>query len=366
MTVTLFDDVSLDGVKRRKTADGYVVAMTPIARTGIHDYLGRELDPDGEQGLEAGKVYKAYRPKEAVMDRGFIESLNWKPITDAHPAEGFVNADNWRDLAVGMVGEVVVDGERVMAAMMLTDAAIQRKIDGGISQVSVGYESEIIYKAGVTDSGEAFDVIQKPIRANHVAVVERGRAGPKFRVPSLFDAAVSDAVKQEYGRLSAATQGVKMSLTKIMVGDASFNVAEDDAAKLLGVIAAKDTEIGELKAECAEANGKILTEEQVWSQIGDLLALIDSAKQIVGDAYDGKGKSAIEIKKDVVRARFGDEAVADAASDAELDGLYKGAVRAADNSMVEALKKKTATVADADSDYEAAIQRAQDKRFGKA
>lgn len=360
MTVTLFDAITLDKATRRKTADGYVVAMTPVARTGIQDYLGRELDPSGEN-LLPNQVYKAYRPKDAVMADSFIQSFPWKPITDNHP-DTAVTADNWRDLAVGIVGEVVPDGERVMAAMMLTDSATQRAVDSGKSQVSVGYESEIVFKAGVTDSGEAYDVVQVPKRVNHIAVVDRGRAGPDFKIPSVFDTALRDAVKIVYDSLSKDSP---LKITAIMVGDATYQVADEDAAKLMKLIADKDEMIGQLKAECADNKAKILSDSDVAKMVAELSALGMVAKKIIGDSYDAVGKSVIEIKRDVVAKRFGDEAVKTAASDAEIEGIYKVAsvlpVEKTDDSVRNEIKTGATSIADAD----AAIKDAINKRFNQ-
>lgn len=329
-----FDAYTLDADTARTTVDGYVVARAKAARTGIQQYLGYELCMG-----DAEAVYNVYRPKEAVMDRAFLESFAFKPVTDDHPSEP-VTADNWRDLALGLVGDVVPDGEWIMPSMMLTDSALIRKVKAGKVEISVGYDAEIKQQDGVTADGVAYQFIQIPKRVNHIAIVDKARAGKEASFPVIADC-VRDAVKQEYGRLSAATQEVEMSLTKIQVGDASFNVAEDDAAKLLGVIAAKDTEIGELKGEIAETAEKVLSEDQVWAKVAELLGLIDTAKKVIGDSFDGKGKSPIEIKKAVVAHRFGDVAVNEAASDAEIEGIFRvvDSAKVADNAMAKAIAK---------------------------
>jgi hypothetical protein len=61
--------------------------------------------------------------------------------------------------------------------IILTDADAIRQLDEGKRQLSNGYEAEYELKSGVNDAGEQYDAIQRDIRGNHVALVERGRCG---------------------------------------------------------------------------------------------------------------------------------------------------------------------------------------------
>ena len=60
----LHDSVTVSGVRR--TEDGYLVAEARVARTGIQDYLGTEIDPDNEHGLRDKPIVRVYRPESAV------------------------------------------------------------------------------------------------------------------------------------------------------------------------------------------------------------------------------------------------------------------------------------------------------------
>src|SRR5690625_923816 len=339
-----YDVFSLDKAKRRKTADGYVVAQAKSARTGIQQYLGREI------GLDNDEVYSVYRPKDAVMSKSFLSSYSYKPITDDHP-EDPVTSSNWRDLAVGVVGEVVPDGEWIITSMMLTDADTIAKVDSGKSEISVGYEAEIVEQAGEYE-GVKYSHVQIPKRVNHVAIVDRARAG---REAAIFDNDIKDSVKDFYQE-----RNITLNVTKIKIGDASYQVAEDDADDLMKVISDKDEFIGQLKAECAEAKSKIISDEAIWGKVQELLMLATRAREVIGDSYTADGKSPDEIKRDVVKARFGEDAVKEATSDAEIDGIYKVAVRMANDSAREAIADKKPML-DAEERINAAIK----KRFSK-
>jgi len=99
-----------------------------------------------------------------------------------------------------------------------------------------------------------------------------------------------------------------MDLIKVMVGDKAVQVAAQDAdfiAKLVKdhqkAIDEKDEMIGQLKAECAEANAKILSDAQIDAMV--------------------KERADAMARREAVRAKYGDEAVKDA-TDAEIKGIY--------------------------------------------
>ena len=179
MPKTSFTDTyALDAttVQMRETADGYLVCQPRIARTGIQLYTGAEV---GRPDLEQVRVY---RPESEVMHRDALKSLAGKPVTIEHPDEP-VTAKNWKDLAVGHLGdEVLRDGEFVRVPLILMDAEAIGIARSGKRELSVGYSAVLQWADGVTPSGEPFDVTQTAIRANHVAITHTARGGDKLRM----------------------------------------------------------------------------------------------------------------------------------------------------------------------------------------
>ena len=170
------ETVVFDSKSLRETADGYMVATPRIARTGIQEYLGVEM---GRPDLETVRVY---RPEGEVFSRDALRSLAGKPITIEHPNEP-VTAKNWKDLAVGHVGEDVIrDGEFIRVPLMLMDAHAIEEVKSGRAELSVGYSAVIQWADGVTMGGEKFNATQTAIRANHVALTHTARGGPKLRM----------------------------------------------------------------------------------------------------------------------------------------------------------------------------------------
>lgn len=168
------DAVALAGT--RETSDGYLVADVRTARTGIQLYAGYEV------GKPEQAVVRVYRSSDQVFSRDSLASYAHKPVTNDHPAEA-VTSDNWKQLSVGSIGdEVARDGEYVRVPLIVMDKSAISDIKAGKRELSAGYSCDLAFENGKTPEGEDYDAIQKDIRINHVAIVQRGRAGSKARI----------------------------------------------------------------------------------------------------------------------------------------------------------------------------------------
>ncbi len=168
------DTVAVSGTRR--TADGYLIADAKAVRTGIQTYLGSEV------GKPELAMVRVYRSEEEVRNVDSLRSFSHAPVTIDHPTVA-VNAENWKDLAVGEVSTAAAwDGNRISLPLILKDAGAINAVIGGKRELSAGYVCELDWTAGVTADGQPYDAQQKNIRANHVAIVDRGRAGPECRI----------------------------------------------------------------------------------------------------------------------------------------------------------------------------------------
>lgn len=160
-----------------RTATG-VRADAHISRTGVFVYR----NPDGSERREL-------RPRSEVASPESLASFAMVPVTDDHPPTR-VDTVNAPTYARGSSGETIrMDGDKVAATIVVFDSALIAKLDGGKVEVSCGYECDLDETPGVTEAGERYDAIQRNIRGNHIAIVDRGRAGPDVRVR--MDAAVN-------------------------------------------------------------------------------------------------------------------------------------------------------------------------------
>lgn len=337
------DAVSIAGTRRRD--DGYLVADARVARTGVQLYAGYEV------GKPEMPVVRVYRPDAEVFSRDTLASFAHRPVTNDHPAEP-VTADNWKVHAVGNTAdEVARDGSFVRIPLMVSDAAAIADIENGKRELSAGYTCDLAFEAGQTADGEAYDAIQKNIRANHVAIVRRGRAGSEVRIGD-------DAGKWGASPVTlptADTKGSQMAdaLRKVLVdglqvettdaGAAAIDKLQKDIATLTQRLTdaekkaseeeeEKDKALAKKDAEIDALKGKVLDAaalDKLVQARGDLIA---TAKAIVADIKT-EGLSDADIRKAVVIAKLGDEAVKDkpaAYIDARFDILAEDAAKNAD------------------------------------
>ncbi|MGB1276011.1 MAG: DUF2213 domain-containing protein, partial [Nannocystaceae bacterium] len=96
------------------------------------------------------------------------------------------------DFKLPEIGEGVVEGEIVQwlkqpgepvdaneaLVEVMTDKATIEAIESGKRQVSNGYMADYDMTPGVTPDGQEYDAVQRNIRGNHIAIVDRARCGP--------------------------------------------------------------------------------------------------------------------------------------------------------------------------------------------
>ena len=152
-----------------------------------------------------------------------------------------------------------------------------------------------------------------------------------------------------------------MDMKTIVVGDKAVQVALSDADIITTILAdhkaeieAKDTTIGELKAENAETAAKVLSDAQVEALVADRVAVTAKASTLM-DGFDATGKTPAEMKREVVSHVYGADAAGKDVSDAEINGIFRVMAPAkVDDTAREAIKgTKKKTVADGDIDWSA-------------
>lgn len=157
-----------------KTPEGFLICHNvPIARTGWQDYLPREIGLPGESSV------KVYRSEEEVFSPATIASFEGKPVTDDHPTQD-VRPDNIAAYGKGHAQNVHLGNgdlsDMLLADLIITDPILISEIEAGKREVSCGYDCNYVPR----DDGQGYD--QVGICGNHVAIVERGRAGPQVAI----------------------------------------------------------------------------------------------------------------------------------------------------------------------------------------
>lgn len=290
-----FSDASAIG-RTKKTSEGYLVATSRVARTGVQVYRASELgDAARDAGFADDAMVRVYRHEDQVFSKETLNSLTRVPVTLNHPKD-MVDADNWGDLAVGEVGDDVLrDGDWIVVNPMIKDSGAREAAATTHREISMGYTANIVKARDGVDA----DFEQVDIRMNHLALVEKGRAGSQARIG---DAATWGAspVTVEDKHMTVELKTVVLGDRAVQVEAKDFDLVQTALKDHKDAIAAKDAEIGKLEVELADAKSKILSDD-------DLAKMIDE-------------KVTAKAQRAAVVAKLGDKAKD--WTDAQIEGAF--------------------------------------------
>lgn len=316
MSLLRFFTTEKIGSKMSKTPEGFLLCEgVPLARTGEMQYgPGETPIPTGPQGWvtitrDAGEVF---RPE-------FIASLNGKPAVNEHP-EDDVNPLNWNVLSVGTVmnprrGEGAQD-DLLIGDILICNADAIADVLSGKREVSVGYEAE--YDETGPGQGRQYNLI-----ANHVALVDAGRCGPRCSISD------RKTVKSKTGDCSMKTKDKKLSwIDRIMKA-----VKTKDEAAIEEAVTEVATDAEEMAAEGEaihihapaqdtmaydELNSRVGNLESGMGQIHDMMSQIGSKLGITFGAQDADETTEEKEKREKEEAETRDRAKASDSANAEL------------------------------------------------
>jgi hypothetical protein len=316
-TVKRYDRGELS--KPVRQPNGWLRADAYLSRSGVFLYR----NPDGSERRE-------YRPPDEVFKADTLESFALVPLTNDHPAEGMLTAENTRQYQVGTVVAPRQDAEFMRSQLLVTDAATIADMESGKVELSCGYCADLDETPGVTPEGERYDARQMNIRGNHVAVVAAGRAGPDVRVR--MDAAdrvmVASTHKADSDRnrteqtmkirfdqaeLEVTEDVAKAIAAERTAHEAALKGAKDEAAKVAARADVAEGELKKVKAELEAAPAKI--RESLTARM-ELEATVKAAVPEVKT----DGVSDLDLRKAFIVARL---------PDMKLDGKDEAYVAAA-------------------------------------
>ena len=309
------DAVKIAGTRVRE--DGYLVVDARIARANnVQRYLGSEV------GRPELPFVDVFRPESEVFSTDALASFAHRPVTDDHPKEA-VTKDNWKKLAVGQTdGEIKRDGDFLRVPLMVSDGAAIDKVQAGKRELSAGYTCDLKWEKGTSPGGETYDAVQTNIRANHVAIVARGRAGKDCRIGDAdFWGSAPIVIDKE----------TKMNLRTVMVDGLSVETTDqgaqaidklqkdmaalrtqmsDAAAKSADELKEKDKELAKKDAALDDAKAKVLDQAGIDKLVADRVALEAVAAKLAPTVKPaGLSDSALRVA--VVKAKLGDSLPAD-------------------------------------------------------
>lgn len=280
----------------RQTADGSLVAFVRCARTGCQDYAGYEV---GKPDLSKVTVY---RPESEVFSRDSMASYASSTVTLQHPRDA-VTAENWKDHAVGDVGEDVVrDGQTVRVPLIVRDAKAVAAVAAGTDQISMGYTCDLAWEDGTAPDGTAYQAVQRNIRINHLAIVDSARGGPSLKIG---DAEMSVKKITFDGLPLEITDAGEAALNKVLgqLADSGKKLgdAETQVATLATTVATKDAEIETLKKSLEDAQ---VTPAQMRDAAKAFAMVADHAAKLGVKVSDDMGE--MDLRRAAVNLKLGD------------------------------------------------------------
>lgn len=290
---------TLDALSERP--GGFLEASGVVTRTGVFEYA----NPAAENG-----VSYVLRHPDDVFAADSLATLERAPVTLGHPASNAVTAATAKRDAIGSVSGTHADGPYVRAKLTIWDADAIEAIRRGVRELSCGYRCDLAVVSGEYD-GEPYSFRQINIFYNHLAVVERGRAGPDARLT--LDGA--DVNRQE-----AAMGKIKVEDEEFEVPDKVADFVEDmkkrmeDAAKTKADAADVPKLRAELEAERGRADGASAALADAKSELAEAKKAADDLKaQMVDYAASPAGRAEIKARTEalaVASKLLGDEATA--------------------------------------------------------
>lgn len=161
----------------------WLIEDNPVSIEGVFPYLGKTIDPR----LEPDRIYQVYRPFDELSNPETLKSFDGIPFIDDHEmlGEGFTPVD--KRPAAGVMMNPKAGNGMLRADLKIFSEEMKDKIAGGKKELSLGYQCTYQLKRGVWN-GKPYDAIQRDLRGNHIALVDRGRMGAEVRV---YDRAVT-------------------------------------------------------------------------------------------------------------------------------------------------------------------------------
>ena len=269
--------------KAHRTPEGYLCFEGRATRAGV--FLYRNLD---------GTIRRELRPPDEVGRADSLGTLARKPVTDLHP-DDFVTAENADELAVGIVDPVVVWESDFADGYVKVRGTIQRKsavdsIDEGRVELSCGYTARIDFTPGVwTDAAgvdHEYDSVQRDIEYNHLALVDRGRAGKLARLRADDAISLTDSEAATY----TDTTHRESDMKTITIRGRAYNLDSEQPA-IQRAIADMEGEMSEM--EPGEKAAKLMLElEELKVKLAALeVANADMGKKLEGyEAGEGEGE----------------------------------------------------------------------------
>lgn len=290
MQITVQDRQTYKITHREITDEGFLRVPGKVSRTGIQEYLASEL---GLTDRNPNDIVRVYRPYEEVFSPDSLASFDGVSITLQHP-DALVNSKNYSQVTKGIVRGpgTETDDQHVQCNLLIQAQDAIDAVQRGMCELSAGYTAIYDDAPGVTPDGQKYDFKQTRIHINHVAIVDRGRAG----TARIFD---------------EKTGGISMPVLIVTDSGRSIDVADTANAQLVAdafdrlqkrvkdAEAAKDSTqalYDSAQEQIATLTTKV-SDEAIKARVKAIAQVTDSARLIAGDSFTCESVDTVEIMR---------------------------------------------------------------------
>lgn len=340
-----FDTAQINKVEVDPESGFLFIRNVPIAKVGVFPYLK----------ADGSTVMEAKLPNE-LLSPSTVQSANLKPVTDNHPPV-MLSRNNSRQYMKGITldnAHVNKNDNTLRVDITITDGELISEVNDGKEELSIGFKTEIQPIAGNFE-GQDYDSIQSNIQINHVAVVDRGRAGHSIRLTG--DSASMVITDNNHDDNHKQTTEENMETAQVLLDENIITVSKNDADKVEKAnskLKENQSQVEKWKAQIKELQDKIKNAESgngedvkklksksdaLEKQLADYkeklnpksindmvekrIQLYDSASQFLPKNYDFKNKTEREIKVDAIKTvkkDFDDTKM----NENVIDGIFEG------------------------------------------
>ena len=331
----LSDRISVP-TNRTLTDAGQMHVPCKFARTGSQKYLASQVFRskallDAEH-LKPNDVITLYRDEATVFDEASMESFRSAPVTLGHPKDAngkpvAVTSANSKEFQVGVLeGMPVRDEDTLGGTLVLTAQEAIDALEDGTAELSAGYGCDI-----AKVNGKYF---QRNVKANHIAIVPKGRAGATCRISDEALAIEDEVIAKQhleedpeyYTKLEAAGLADAALLTdaqaelvvqKQLVVDAQEELVVQKQLVVDFKAAAEESELAVEAMKVQLADAQLAATEGVVERC----EAIEHAR-LIADMRDLGDKSVSEIRKLVVTDQYPEKDLSKK-SDAFVEAMFE-------------------------------------------
>ncbi len=319
-----------------KTPEGYLICCNvPVARTGVQKYLGQELGLNDKYD----EYVNVYRLEEDVFDKAAMASFEGKSVTDNHPYEP-VDVNNNSMVDKGHIQNIRREGDELVGDLVIKDPNLISVIENNVKrEISCGYNCKYEpYEDGYR---------QTDIRGNHVAIVDKGRAGshvcikdsqPERRTMMSKKTKILASMLKSYAKDASPEELAEAAELVGEKDECAPEVQKDEEAGLLAKIKDMFTK-GEAKDEDPVEEKPAEDEEPAAPSLEERMAKLEEAVAKLTAVEKQEGHEGLDEEPKVDEI---DEQILDADPEGEEEEK-----KSTEDSLVSALKPVIAKIKDA-------------------